>query len=188
LASEVVENTRTRIIKAAGAVVRSRGVARLVLSEVAETAGVSKGGLLYHFPSKEALIKGMLSYAFEVFESAAERYCAEDREPGAWLRGYIMATFAEPGTETYEESLSWAAIMASAANDPSLLAPFQDLLSKWAIRLTEDGVDPVAAQIIRLAVDGLWFQEALGLHPLTESQRSQFVARLVEWTRTVAAT
>lgn len=158
----------------------------MILTEVAETAGVSKGGLLYHFPSKEALIKGMLSYAIEVFEVAAERYCTEDKEPGAWLRGYIMASFAEPGTETYEESLSWAAIMASAANDPALLSPFQDVLSKWASRLQDDGVDPVAAQIIRLAVDGLWFQEAMGLYPLTEEQRSQFVARLIEWSRTVA--
>ncbi|WP_231874589.1 TetR family transcriptional regulator [Azoarcus sp. KH32C] len=158
----------------------------MILTEVAETAGVSKGGLLYHFPTKEALIKGMLSYAIEVFESAAERHCAEDSEPGAWLRGYIMATFAEPGTETHEESLAWAAIIASAANNPSLLAPFQEALSKWATRIASDGADPVAAQVIRLAVDGLWFQEGMGLRPLTESQRSAFVARLLEWSRTVA--
>jgi AcrR family transcriptional regulator len=187
LASEDAEKTRTRIIKAAESVVRTKGVARMILTEVAEAAGVSKGGLLYHFPSKDALIKGMLSYAIAVFESAAERHCAEDREPGAWLRGYIMATFAEPGTETHEESLAWAAIIASAANNPSLLAPFQDALSKWASRIASDGADPVAAQVIRLAVDGLWFQEAMGLHPLTEPQRSQFVARLIAWSRTMVA-
>jgi len=187
LAAEDLGSTRTRIIKAAETVVRTKGVARLTLTEVAEAAGVSKGGLLYHFPSKDALIKGMLSYAIDVFEAAVERHCAEDKEPGAWLRGYVMATFAEPGTETHEESLTWAAIMASAANNPSLLAPFQEAQTKWAAQLAADGADPVATQVIRLAVDGLWFQEAIGLYPLTEPQRSQFVANLLAWSRTIAA-
>ena len=37
-----------------------KGVAKLTLEAVAKEAGVSKGGLLYHFSNKEALIEGMI--------------------------------------------------------------------------------------------------------------------------------
>ena len=36
------------------------GAVHLTLDAVAERAGVSKGGLLYHFPSKESLLQAMV--------------------------------------------------------------------------------------------------------------------------------
>ena len=50
-------DTKTRILSAAEAIVLERGVPALTLDAVAESAGLSKGGLIYHFESKEALIR-----------------------------------------------------------------------------------------------------------------------------------
>jgi AcrR family transcriptional regulator len=44
-------------------VVQARGAGSLTLEAVADVAGVSKGGLLYHFPTKDALIDGMVADA-----------------------------------------------------------------------------------------------------------------------------
>ncbi len=54
------EKTRAALLDAASRIVQQRGVEHLTLDLTAQEAGVSKGGLLYHFPSKEALIKGMI--------------------------------------------------------------------------------------------------------------------------------
>jgi AcrR family transcriptional regulator len=52
--------SQTRIFDAAEAIVQSRGVAGLTLAAAARDAGISKGGLLYHFASKEALLDALL--------------------------------------------------------------------------------------------------------------------------------
>ncbi len=48
-----------RILDAAEELICSRGIAGFTLDGVAQAAGVSKGGLLYHFRSKDSLISGM---------------------------------------------------------------------------------------------------------------------------------
>ncbi|EAE2866200.1 TetR family transcriptional regulator, partial [Listeria monocytogenes] len=51
---------KNNLLTAASEIVKEEGVVKLTLEAVAQRAGVSKGGLLYHYPSKEALIKGMV--------------------------------------------------------------------------------------------------------------------------------
>lgn len=65
--------TRERILAAACRLVREEGVGRLTLDAVSRASGVSKGGLLYHFPSKEDLIAGMVQYLADRFDAELER-------------------------------------------------------------------------------------------------------------------
>jgi AcrR family transcriptional regulator len=48
-----------RILDAAEELICTRGIAGFTLDGVAQEAGVSKGGLLYHFRSKGSLISGL---------------------------------------------------------------------------------------------------------------------------------
>ncbi|MFM7780846.1 MAG: helix-turn-helix domain-containing protein, partial [Alphaproteobacteria bacterium] len=50
----------TRILDAAENLIIARGVGAMTLEAVAREARVSKGGLLYHFASKEALLEALL--------------------------------------------------------------------------------------------------------------------------------
>ena len=52
-------DTKTAILEAAGRVVLARSVAGLTLEAVAAETKLSKGGLLYHFATKEALLAAM---------------------------------------------------------------------------------------------------------------------------------
>lgn len=56
----MAEGTRDRILDALEKLLLVNGVAQVTLEAVAAQAGVSKGGLLYHFPSKEALLAAMV--------------------------------------------------------------------------------------------------------------------------------
>ncbi|EXL02017.1 TetR/AcrR family transcriptional regulator [Aquamicrobium defluvii] len=53
---------RARIFHAAIAVALQKGFGKVTLSLVASEAGLSKGGLLHHFATKNALIRGMLEF------------------------------------------------------------------------------------------------------------------------------
>ncbi|MBR2077249.1 MAG: TetR/AcrR family transcriptional regulator, partial [Exiguobacterium sp.] len=52
--------TKQKLLDAATDIIMNHGVHQLTLDEVVKTAGVSKGGLLYHYPSKEALMTAMV--------------------------------------------------------------------------------------------------------------------------------
>jgi AcrR family transcriptional regulator len=56
---DTAEVVHDRILDAAEELICTRGIAGFTLDGVAQEAGVSKGGLLYHFRSKDSLISGM---------------------------------------------------------------------------------------------------------------------------------
>ena len=78
------DNARERIIDAAEQVVVDFGAGHLTFDAVALKAGLSRGGLLYHFPDKEALLKGMLD---RLIERATERRAKNTRRPPGRRRG-----------------------------------------------------------------------------------------------------
>src|SRR5580704_14136356 len=65
-------DTRSRIIAAAEEVVLRDGVAHLTLEATAAEVGLSKGGVLYHFPTRDALVLGMVSTIIDDFDGDIE--------------------------------------------------------------------------------------------------------------------
>ena len=173
-------STREAILRAADRVVVEEGVSGMTLEAVAREAGVSKGGLLYHFPSKEALIGGMIGRLIEGFEAALGRELSKGRgaRGGRWTRAYARTSFAE---DRWYLQVS-AGLLAGVAEDPALLDPlrrrFQDG-QRWAER---DGIDPAVATLVRLAADGLFFAELLGFAPPEGALRKQVLGALLSLT------
>ena len=82
-AKRISSGTRERLLEAAEGLTLRDGVAKVTLDAVSEEAGVSKGGLLYHFPTKDALIGGMIERFIERFEGDIEETSATKRGPVA---------------------------------------------------------------------------------------------------------
>jgi AcrR family transcriptional regulator len=165
------EQTRQALLDSANRIVQERGVENLTLDLIAQLAGVSKGGLLYHFPSKEALIKGMIQNYLDRFTSdfntAAQQ--GNRQAPGRWTRAYLLTTFEDNQRSPRMSS----GLLAAVATNPALLSPLQETFEKWVQQLDDDGIDPSVAQIIRLAVDGLWLVELFGLAPPSPGMREK---------------
>jgi AcrR family transcriptional regulator len=158
-------NTRAKLLEAASAVIRRDGAQALTLDAVAEEAEVSKGGLLYHFKSKRDLVEGMV-----------ERWLAEfgremSDEDDAFVRGYIKAS-APAGNEL--------GMLAALVADPSLLVAVRKQYGIWQDRVEREGRDPVDATVARLAADGLWLAELLGMGPPTGELRERVLQRLLD--------
>jgi AcrR family transcriptional regulator len=167
-------------LRAAERVVAEEGVSRMTLEAVAREAGVSKGGLLYHFPSKEALIGGMVRRLIEGFGEALGRELRREKggRGGRWSRAYARASFAE---DRWYLRVS-AGLLAAVAEDPGLLAPLREGYEdgqRWAER---DGIDPAVATLVRLAADGLFFAEVLGFAPPEGALRERVLERLLSLT------
>jgi AcrR family transcriptional regulator len=162
--------TRDRLLDAAERVVVAHGAVGLTLEAVAADAGVSKGGLLYHFPSKDSLAAGLVERAVQRVDQALSR-AAADQAPGSFTRAYIRVSLGPPrGRPAAGDPLS-TALLAAFALDPSLLDPLREAYAGWQQRLEDDGLRPADATLARLAVDGWWTSLVLGLPPLSPQVR-----------------
>ena len=173
--------TRELLLAAANQVIVLGGATALTLEAVARAAGVSKGGLLYHFPTKEALIIGMIDRLCTNFDQALETELAEEQPgaPGRWLRAYLRASFA-PNREALETG---AALIAAIANNPALIAPLRERYSTWQAHAVSDGIDPAVATAIRLATDGLWLADLGDFAPPNGAERQAVLAALLALTK-----
>ena len=167
-------SSRDRILSAAAELVREVGSGKLTLDAVAERAGMSKGGLLYNFPSKDALLQGMIERMMD--EVSAEKEAL--RESFAACRNLEARLGAAASLKTRCGAMREVAtgMLAASAENPSLLEPVRQVIARdWrALRTTSE--DPAAAMIAWLAIEGLSSLEMHGLSPVTPSDREEIVA------------
>jgi AcrR family transcriptional regulator len=84
---------RDRVLDAYETLLIDHGAGAVTLDAVAAEAGVSKGGLLYHFASKDALVSGLLDRLRE--RSAADADAIRSAPDGAVA--YYVRTSAPGG-------------------------------------------------------------------------------------------
>ena len=164
-------DTRRRLLDAAAAVVRRDGPRALMLDAVAAQAGLSKGGLLYHFATKDALVDALVEDWLDRFEADV----VEGTTEGSWARAYARTC---AGPRSAAERATDVALLVAVAGEPRALEAVRKRYAAWQDRLVGDAPDTVDATLVRLAADGLWFADLLGLAPPTGRLRQAVTARL----------
>ena len=164
---------RERILDAADAVVHADGAAHLTLDAVAERAQVSKGGVLYHFKTKEALLRAMIDrHLHGVAERRAAAQAALPPGPGRELKAWALMSMANE--KNVVQKRTGCSMLAAAANDPRLIEPFHQF-QQWRLDTVREaaaaGLPFPRAAVIMLALDGLGLLELHDLSPYDAAQR-----------------
>ena len=161
---EEAMKTREAVLKAAARIIVRLGVGGFTIEAVAQEAGVTKGGVMHHFPSKESLIDGLIDQVTEMFNLRVQAELAAEPEgkPGRWLRAYIRTIFAVQ----YEDIDLIPALAAAVAAEHQTIDRIRSAMQASQMAAVEDGLDPTVASIIRLAVDGVVFTRAFNLNVL----------------------
>lgn len=150
---------------------------RLTLDAVAVEAGVSKGGVLYHFRTKDSLVAAFVDGVAEAFEADFARMTAEEATMGtiAALRGYVRAsTMPDPVPHLT------AGLIAALAWRPELGQQVRDRFAGWHAQAREGVPDQVLARTICLAADGVWLSACFGYDLDDEGDRDAICARLLQ--------
>lgn len=162
-------STRDHIIESALSVVRNQGVASLTLDEAARVAGISKGGVLYHFKSKEALIHGMVAKLSDKCDRLQQQHYEDLPEgPNRWARALVAMSFDSEAPTT---DPAGCALLAAIATNPALLEPLEETINAGFQRLTADSDDPATALLVALAMDGMWLHRLVGSPVLNDETR-----------------
>ncbi|WP_079913350.1 TetR/AcrR family transcriptional regulator [Paenibacillus sp. 32352] len=166
---------RELILKTVSQIVYEEGVENLTLEAVAKKAGISKGGLLYHFPNKDTLILGVIEQLSNNYVEEFNKRANEDpNTKGKWTRSYLE-TWLSPNSAVND---LYTAISAAHFTNPEMLQQLQHFYSEIQDKIENDELDPVRATLVRLAVDGLWFSEMFGLAPLKAELRQKVIEEL----------
>lgn len=176
-------DTRERILRALRGLLARGGTTSVTLEAVAAEAGVSKGGLLYHFPSKAAMYLGLLQ---SVRDSVVTDMAAATERAGA-ARGFLE--YSEPTEE--DEASSFTSLIAAVRtgqhgdtgeHDAQASALLVDIFRAWEEPMRAAVTDPVQAETIRLVGFGLYFSALTALPPVDPAVLAQLFDRLVRGT------
>lgn len=149
------ESARDRILVAYEDLLIESGERGATLDAVAARAGVSKGGLLYHFGSKDALTAGLIERLMELTEADVELM----RAAPAGVVDYMVRTSVNVGSE-FDRALIAAARLAQTS-DPRASDALASIRTRWQDIVAEAVGDATLARAVVLISDGLYYNSAL---------------------------
>lgn len=164
---------REKLLRALEDIVLTDGERAATLDAVAAAAGVSKGGLLYHFPTREAMVEAAMARLTELATADRARLAASPR--GAARE--FLATSLYEGNEL-DRSFVVAARFVQAGN-ATARDTYGRIEQGWYRVVLEDVEDPVIASAVLAMGDGLYQQASMGLLPETDVERQEILGRLL---------
>jgi AcrR family transcriptional regulator len=173
-------SVKEKILCEANKIIAEKGLNSFTLEEVAKGAGVSKGGLLYHYHSKDQLIKGLIEYYIEQCENRImEREKSEiENSPSNSLISFIHEQFSQ----TMTDSNMMAGFLAAISMNQELLEPVRKKRKEWLEQIN-NLEDPIMGMIISFACDGIAFSKLLGLDVFTDDTKLKVQERLINLTK-----
>jgi len=169
-------STREVILDAAERVVARDGSRRLTIDAVVQESGFSKGGVLYNFPSKQALIEGMVARMVAQTRARHDAALSEAEAAGEDPMPAMVRCLLQQ--KEMDRAVSMG-LLAALAEHPDLIIPIRAAIAEMRDEMIARAADPELASIIMLAADGLHFSDILGLDILPDDQREAVEARLV---------
>ncbi len=168
---------RDRILDAAVNVINRDGVRAVTFESVAAEAQLTRGGLLYHFPSREALLRGIDEHLVQAWEASMEALLGKRAGEATALERYQTFVRVSAQSATRAELM----FMLESADPDADERPWGPAVRRWAPLPPSPGQDDPAALdnfVARLAADGLWIYEAMYEGQLDESVRAQVAERI----------
>lgn len=168
-------NSRQAILEAAQRVAVEKGANKVSLDSVAKEAGLTKGGVLYNFPSKDALISGLLERLLATYGPLIDNnVVALQDQPNPTLRS-IFKVIGQ--LEELDQNIPMA-ILAAAAENLELLQPLRSVVAGRYQRVEQEAEDAEEATLLWAAAEGLMLLDMLGLLPFDADKKAHLLQKL----------
>ena len=163
---------RPQLLDAALDLIAEEGVAALTYEALSARTGTSKGGLLYHFPSKDALLDALTERVVDRYAEARRATTDELPEsPSRELKGYAIASLHNRSkADGASARLKLSGVWNRRVGKAYYARRFREMAA---------GMDRDRAAIVHLAVEGLWYMELAGVSPFTAMERRRIVLLLL---------
>jgi AcrR family transcriptional regulator len=167
-------HARDAVLAAAESLVKDIGAANLTYDELVRRSGITRGGITYHFPTKDTLLQALVANDLARWQACIAEKRARHEGPAADVLAYIESG-CEPDDDT---ARLCAGLLSATAMSKDLDAPWRHHFADTFRRLGTSP-DPEMAWVLLLAVEGLFWLETLRLSPMSDAQRQRVVARMM---------
>lgn len=171
-------SSRDAVVDAAIDLARRDGVAAVTFDAVSREADLSRGGIIYHFPSKDDLLVAIVARIAELWEAELVAALGKpyiESTAGERIRAYLEVSVASTAR-------SDIAMMIDPAVPVEGEHPVHRLVRRWAPSAAEAMESDLALEyyIVRLVADGLWLHSALDIEPVDARLQELLVERLCD--------
>lgn len=169
---------RESILQRAIELIEAEGLEAISYESLAEASGLSKSGIIYHFPSRDAIMRGLHEYMAAAWESELEAAAggpAHEVTESQRLRAMVISLSREA---TKAELLLELDAHQHAEFNEYWLAVDQ----RWSPPAAEIGDDDIRLQayLVQLLADGLWVHDHVHEPRLSRKQRAVLSQRILE--------
>jgi AcrR family transcriptional regulator len=172
------EISRRKAIDAALAILTREGVGGLTFDSLARESGISKGGLLHQFRTKQGVLCALLDYQRRQFEQIAHDYVANE---GASKAEPTLAAQIAIYRESINQPHSVArAVLAALIESPNLVEEMKTSDEAKMKALQDEAIDLDLSLLRYFAASGLAFHALLGMSPLEDADRNRLFDRLLD--------
>ena len=153
------EIDRDRVLDAAEAVILESGGRNFTLDAVAERAGISKGGLVYSFATKDKLVYAALEREVARFQEAVgRRLVGRPTGPVELVLAHIEEALEEDDASTQMAAF----LMTALVHAPDMLEPVRRYYRALLDPLRSESGRVREARHALLAVEGIFLLRGLG--------------------------
>jgi len=171
---------RNQLLDVAARLCAEVGIPNATLDAISQRAGVSKGGLLHHFPTKQALIIALIDKLLADLTLSVEGYIAKDLAlAGRFTRAYLHACLE---THKAPDVQHWNTLGIMLATETEMRTRWVKWLSKQ-MKQHGHSDDTIGCLIVRMAADGVWFSTTVGITSVPRQRKKDFIAQLNRMTR-----
>ena len=173
------ELVRRALLDQAARITLEQGLSKVTFQAVADATGVTKGGVMHHFATKNALILEVFNDAMARFEAEVDAAMAKDPVLyGSFTRAYIDATISlgEKGQEEFDNQATLYVLMLGDSE-------LRELWAQWAnaqLKKHEATDNTETLCMVRLVVDGIWLSDFSGINI---SDKQSLRSRLIKMTQ-----
>jgi AcrR family transcriptional regulator len=168
-------SNRTAIVEAAHRVAARQGSADFSYEGTATEAGLTKAGVLYHFPSREDLVLAVVEYVARNWERAMLEALGgpfEEATPAQRIRAYVDVAAHD------DVSRADVAIWADALCRPAHVGPWDAVFARWFDLDDCPPEERARLTAARFAADGLWVAQATGTFAAGSQDHDLLVAHI----------
>jgi AcrR family transcriptional regulator len=154
---------REAVLDAFEGLIVADGERAATLDATAKAAGVSKGGLLYHFGSRQALIAGLTERIRQLVDDDVMRI---DTAPDGAISYFIRSStdVSTPLDRTFV-----AMVRLAQGGDRDAADALEEVRARWIDVLSRHVADPTVALAATLIGDGLYYHAALRAEAVSDS-------------------
>lgn len=175
------ERTRATVIQAALAIIARDGAGKLTLDAIARESGISKGGVMHQFRTKQAVLEALLDHQVAHSDQRTEVHLAKiDPASGEANLQAQIAVLREVSTDP--TSVTYA-LLGAMAEDPHLLSIVRVAGEPKLRALKAEAKDQDMALLRWVAARGLAIPALMGMCPLTQEERAHLFDLLQDGAR-----